>query len=79
MRFLVRRLGFFVLTLWAAMTLNFFIPRLMPGSPEQALRIKLSRGGQIVTQEQLRRVLAEFGFDPNKTSSCNTSNTLRTW
>jgi len=65
-RFLVRRLGFFVLTLWAAMTLNFFIPRLMPASPEQALRIKLSRGGQVVTQDQLRRVLAEFGFDPNK-------------
>ena len=33
MRFLLRRLGFFFLTLWAAMTLNFLIPRLMPGSP----------------------------------------------
>jgi peptide/nickel transport system permease protein len=59
-------MGFFVLTLWAAMTLNFFIPRLMPGSPELALRDRFSKGGQIVTPEQLRRVLAEFGFDPNK-------------
>ncbi len=66
MRFLARRLGFFVLTLWAAITLNFFIPRLMPGSPEQALRTRFSKGGQIVSTEQLRRVLAEFGFDPNK-------------
>ena len=66
MRFLVRRLGFFVLTLWAAMTLNFLIPRLMPGSPEQALRDRFSKGGQIVTTDQLRRVLAEFGFDPGK-------------
>ena len=32
-RYLLRRLGFFVLTLWAALTLNFFIPRFMPGSP----------------------------------------------
>ncbi len=32
---LLRRLGFFVLTLWAALTLNFLIPRLMPGNPAQ--------------------------------------------
>jgi peptide/nickel transport system permease protein len=65
-RYLIRRLGFFVLTLWAAMTLNFFIPRMMPGSPEDALRQRLSKGGAVVTAEQLRTVLAEFGFDPNK-------------
>ncbi|HEY3562257.1 MAG TPA: ABC transporter permease [Kribbella sp.] len=66
MRYLIRRLGFFVLTLWAAMTLNFFIPRMMPGSPEDALRQRLSKGGSVVTAEQLRTVLAEFGFDPDK-------------
>jgi peptide/nickel transport system permease protein len=32
MRFVVRRLGFFVITLWAAITTNFLIPRLMPGN-----------------------------------------------
>ena len=66
MRYLIRRLGFFVLTLWAAMTLNFFIPRMMPGSPEQALRERFSKGGSVVSPEQLRTVLAEFGFDPDK-------------
>ncbi len=66
MRYLIRRLGFFALTLWAAMTLNFFIPRMMPGSPEQALRDRFSKGGNIVSPEQLRTVLAEFGFDPGK-------------
>jgi peptide/nickel transport system permease protein len=65
-RYLIRRLGFFVITLWAAMTLNFFIPRLMPGSPEDALRQRLSKGGSVVSPEQLRTVLAEFGFDPDK-------------
>jgi peptide/nickel transport system permease protein len=30
-------LGFFVLTLWAALTINFLIPRLMPGSPATAI------------------------------------------
>ena len=33
MRFVLRRAGFFLLTLWAALTLNFFLPRMMPGNP----------------------------------------------
>ncbi|HEX3649607.1 MAG TPA: ABC transporter permease [Pseudonocardiaceae bacterium] len=37
MRYLLRRLGFFVLTLWAALTINFLIPRLMPGDPATAI------------------------------------------
>jgi peptide/nickel transport system permease protein len=36
-RYVLRRLGFFVVTLWAAITLNFFIPRLMPGNPAEAM------------------------------------------
>jgi peptide/nickel transport system permease protein len=36
-RFVLRRIGFFVVTLWAAITLNFFIPRLMPGNPALAM------------------------------------------
>jgi peptide/nickel transport system permease protein len=37
MRFVLRRLGFFVVTVWAAVSFNFFIPRLMPGSPVESL------------------------------------------
>jgi len=37
LRFVVRRLGFFVITLWAAITVNFLIPRLMPGNPALAM------------------------------------------
>ncbi len=37
MRFVFRRLGFFVITLWAAVTLNFLIPRLMPGNAAVAM------------------------------------------
>ena len=40
MRYLVRRLEFFVVTLWAALTLNFILPRLLPGGPEVALRTR---------------------------------------
>ncbi len=37
MPFVLRRLGFFAVTLWAAVSLNFLIPRLMPGNPVLAL------------------------------------------
>jgi peptide/nickel transport system permease protein len=37
MPYVLRRLGFFVVTFWAAVSLNFIIPRLMPGNPVQAL------------------------------------------
>ena len=40
MRFALRRLGFFVFTLWAALTLNFLLPRLMPGNPALAMLSK---------------------------------------
>lgn len=37
MRYFANRLGFFALSLWAAITINFFLPRLMPGNPAEVL------------------------------------------
>lgn len=37
MQYLLRRLGFYALTAWVALTFNFFLPRLMPGDPVTAL------------------------------------------
>ncbi|MCX5732467.1 MAG: ABC transporter permease [Deltaproteobacteria bacterium] len=37
MRFILQRLGFYLLAAWAALTLNFFLPRLMPGDPATSL------------------------------------------
>ena len=37
MRFLARRGALFVVTLWAALTVNFAIPRVMPGNEAQAV------------------------------------------
>jgi peptide/nickel transport system permease protein len=33
MKYLARRLGFYLLALWASITINFFLPRLLPGDP----------------------------------------------
>jgi len=40
LKYVLRRLGFFVLTLWTCVTVNFVLPRLMPGSPALALMAK---------------------------------------
>src|ERR1051326_1077045 len=62
LRYLLRRVGFFLLTLWAALTLNFFLPHFMPGSPINSLRAA-TRGR--VPDAQLERILASYGFKPN--------------
>jgi len=36
MRYLSRRIVFYLLALWASVTINFFLPRLMPGDPVSA-------------------------------------------
>jgi peptide/nickel transport system permease protein len=58
MRFMVRRLGFFVLTLWVALTLNFVLPRLMPGNPALAIIGKF-RGG--ISPQAVKVLEAQFG------------------
>ncbi|MGZ3636840.1 MAG: ABC transporter permease, partial [Ktedonobacterales bacterium] len=37
MRYFLRRLGFYLAALWAAVTMNFLLPRLMPGDPIDAI------------------------------------------
>jgi peptide/nickel transport system permease protein len=36
-RYALRRLGFYLIAAWAALTLNFFIPRMMPGDPATSM------------------------------------------
>lgn len=63
MRFLLRRLAFYAVTAWAAITINFFIPRLMPGDPVQALvnRYQGQLSGSAI--ESLRTL---FGMDNDR-------------
>jgi len=60
MRFALRRLGFFALTLWAALTLNFFLPRLMPGNPALAMMAKF-RGP--VNPQAYKALAVAFGLN----------------
>ncbi|HEY0807745.1 MAG TPA: ABC transporter permease, partial [Pseudonocardiaceae bacterium] len=60
---LLRRLGFYVLTAWAAVTVNFFIPHLMPGDPVQNLIARQQGKSSPQAVEALR---AQLGLTGNQ-------------
>ncbi len=60
MKFLLQRLAFYLVTAWAAITINFLIPRLMPGDPVQSLIARFQ--GQLDTNA-INSLKALFGLD----------------
>ncbi len=58
MSFIVRRLVFYIVAAWAAITVNFFIPRLMPGNPAEVLFSKFPS----LQPQALAALEAEFGI-----------------
>ncbi|HEY5265298.1 MAG TPA: ABC transporter permease [Acidimicrobiales bacterium] len=63
MRMILRRLALYALTAWVAVTVNFILPRLMPGNPIQTFIGKLT--GQ-VTSAEINAIRLSFGFNPNQ-------------
>lgn len=61
MRYLAGKVAVFIATLWAAVTLNFLLPRLMPGSPVDAALAKLAQGGTPITNAERRAVEIQLG------------------
>ena len=64
MRFYLKKIGFYLVALFAALTLNFAIPRLMPGDPVSAVLTRLaSRGGTVApeTREAITAMLGQGG------------------
>jgi len=59
MKFILRRLLFYLATLWIAITLNFAIPRLLPGNPADIIFGKF-RGN--VSPGTLRALKSALGF-----------------
>jgi peptide/nickel transport system permease protein len=62
MAFLARRLGLYLVTAWAAITINFFIPRMMPGNPVELLVSRLSATGP-VTPGMYHTLAVAFGLN----------------
>ncbi|PZQ91794.1 MAG: peptide ABC transporter permease [Leifsonia xyli] len=65
MNFYVRRISFYLLTLWAAISLNFLLPRLLPGDPAAIMLGKLRRanGGRPLSEETIRTITAILGAE----------------
>jgi peptide/nickel transport system permease protein len=58
-RYLSRRIFFYLLSAWAAITMNFLIPRLMPGNPAE---VALSRFRHQLPVSALNALLNLFGL-----------------
>ncbi len=60
MGFILKRLGFYLVAFWVSITLNFVLPRMMPGDPVSRMVARLQ--GQILP-EQIDALRASFGLD----------------
>jgi len=60
MSYVLRRLAIFIVTLWAALTVNFFLPRSMPGNPAEAI---MSRVHGHVNPAALKALEVAFGIN----------------
>lgn len=63
MKFYLRRIGFYAVTLWAAISLNFLLPRLMPGNPADIMIAKMQRAGGQVSEDTIRNIKLLLGGD----------------
>ncbi|PWD49808.1 peptide ABC transporter permease [Serinibacter arcticus] len=64
MKYYLRKTGYFVLTLWAAITLNFLIPRLQPGDPAEVMVRQLTGRGEVdPAQVEAIRTMLGYGDD----------------
>ena len=57
MRFILRRLGFYLIAFWASITLNFLLPRFMPGDPVSRMFARTQGKMQPEQLEALRKLL----------------------
>ncbi|WP_104063157.1 ABC transporter permease [Arthrobacter sp. 4R501] len=57
MRFILRRLGFYLIAFWVSITLNFLLPRFMPGDPVSRMFARNQDRMQPEQIEQLRKLL----------------------
>jgi peptide/nickel transport system permease protein len=62
MAYFFRRIAFFILTLWAAVTLNFLIPRLQPGDPAQAIVSRMVGENQSPSASQINAIRVMLGM-----------------
>lgn len=63
MKYFFRKIGLLLFALFVAMTLNFFIPRMMPGDPARELIDRM----QGIPPEAMESIRIAFGLDTKDT------------
>jgi peptide/nickel transport system permease protein len=63
-RVISRRIGFYLITAIAAITVDFLIPRVMPGNPVEAVLARMQ--GQVVTKATLHALELQFGSNTSE-------------
>lgn len=63
MGYILKRLGFYLLAFVGAVTLNFFLPRMMPGNPVEMYLAELYLGGGTISPETIASVETLFGYN----------------
>lgn len=66
MKYVLSRIGFYLIAFIAAITLNFFLPRLMPGDPVQMYIAELYQSGGRIEESTIRAVEELFGYNTNE-------------
>jgi peptide/nickel transport system permease protein len=62
-KYLLQRLAFYLFTAWAAITINFFIPRLIPGDPVMSL---IARSQGQMSTNAIESLYVLFGLNKNE-------------
>ena len=59
MKYLLKQIGLYLITLWVSLTINFILPRLMPGDPVTALFARM-RGR--LNPAEIAAIRVAYGF-----------------
>ncbi|WP_139905358.1 ABC transporter permease [Clostridium thermarum] len=63
MKYILKRLGFYILAFFGAVSLNFFLPRMMPGNPVQMYIATLYQSGGKINAETIAAIEKLFGYN----------------
>jgi peptide/nickel transport system permease protein len=66
MKYILKRVGFYLVAFFGALTLNFFLPRMMPGNPVQMYISTLYQSGGRIDASTIAAVEKLFGYNQNE-------------
>jgi peptide/nickel transport system permease protein len=66
MKYILKRLWFYIVAFFGALALNFFLPRMMPGNPVQMYLASLYQSGGKIDSGTIASIEKLFGYNTNE-------------